>query len=101
MLIANMHDPVIGLDENSFINFINDEALKISGLVREDLVGKSAAEIAVNNDLLRELLRNATSKEKLAVPIKIYADQKESYFEQEMIPISIIPTGETEKKDVV
>ncbi len=99
MLIANMHDPVIGLDENSFINFINDEALKISGLVREDLVGKSAAEIAVNNDLLRELLRNATSKEKLAVPIKIYADQKESYFEQEIIPISIIPTGETEKKD--
>ena len=99
MLIANMHDPVIGLDENSFINFINDEALKISGLVREDLVGKSAAEIAVNNDLLRELLRNAISKEKLAVPIKIYADQKESYFEQEIIPISIIPTGETEKKD--
>ena len=30
--------------ENSFINFINDEALKISGLVKEELVGKSAAE---------------------------------------------------------
>ncbi|MCZ2085248.1 MAG: HAMP domain-containing protein [Flavobacteriales bacterium] len=99
MLIANMHDPVIGLDENNHINFINEEALKISGLIREDLVGKSASEIAVNNDLLRELLRNASLEEKSEVPIKIFADQKESYFEQEIIPISIIPTGETTKKD--
>lgn len=99
MLIANMHDPVIGLDEKNQINFINEEALKISGLVREDLVGKTAAEIAVNNDLLRELLRKASLEEKSEVPMKIFADQKESYFEPEIIPISIIPTGETEKKD--
>ncbi|KEY19251.1 ATP-binding protein [Kaistella antarctica] len=99
MLISNMHDPVIGLDENNQINFINEEALKISGLFREDVVGKSAADIAVNNDLLRELLRNAGAEEKLEVPMKIFADNKESYFEQEIIPISIIPTGETEKKD--
>lgn len=99
MLIANMHDPVIGLDEKNQINFINEEALKISGLVREDLVGKTASEIAVNNDLLRELLRNASLEEKSEVPMKIFADQKESYFEPEIIPISIIPTGETEKRD--
>ena len=100
MLISNMHDPVIGLDENNKINFINEEALKISGLFREEVVGKSAADIAVNNDLLRELLRNAGADEKLDTPMKIFADNKESYFEQEIIPISIVPTGETEKKDV-
>ncbi len=99
MLIANMHDPVIGLDENNFINFINEEALKISGLVREDILGKSAADIAVNNDLLRELLRNATKENISDSPMKIFADNKESYFEQEIIPISIIPTGELEKKE--
>jgi PAS domain S-box-containing protein len=99
MLISNMHDPVIGLDENNQINFINEEALKISGLFRENVVGKSALDIAVNNDLLRELLRNANSEEKLEKPIKIFADNKESYFEQEIIPINIIPTGETEKKE--
>lgn len=99
MLISNMHDPVIGLDEKNQINFINDEALKISGLFREEVVGKSAADIAVNNDLLRELLRNASSEEKLEATMKIFANDKESYFEQEIIPISIIPTGETEKKD--
>lgn len=99
MLIANMHDPVIGLDENNSINFINEEALKISGLVREDILGKSAADIAVNNDLLRELLRNATKENISDSPMKIFADNKESYFEQEIIPISIIPTGELEKKE--
>ena len=98
-LIANMHDPVIGLDENNFINFINEEALKISGLHREDIFKKSAADVAVNNDLLRELLRNAASNDRTDFPIKIFADQKESYFEQEIIPINFIPTGETEKKE--
>ena len=98
-LIANMHDPVIGLDENNFINFINEEALKISGLHREDILKRSAAEVAVNNDLLRELLRNAASNDRTDFPIKIFADQKESYFEQEIIPINFIPTGETEKKE--
>ena len=98
-LIANMHDPVIGLDENNFINFINQEALNVSGLVREDIFKKSAADVAVNNDLLRELLRNAASNDRTDFPIKIFADQKESYFEQEIIPINFIPTGETEKKE--
>ena len=100
MLIANMHDPVIGLDERNHINFINEEALKISALVREDIVGKSATDIALHNDLLRELLRNAALEEKAETPMKIFADNKVSYFEPEIIPISIIPTGEIEKRDV-
>jgi PAS domain-containing protein len=32
-LINNMHDPVIGLDENLLIIFANQEAIKISGLL--------------------------------------------------------------------
>ena len=32
--------------------------------------------------------------------IKIYADNKESYFEKEFIPIKIIPTGEKEEKHI-
>ncbi|AZI33843.1 ATP-binding protein [Kaistella carnis] len=99
MLIANMHDPVIGLDENNVINFINEEALKISGLLRSDTVGKLASEVAVNNDLLRELLRNALNGKVSEEPMKIFADNKESYFEQEIIKINIIPTGETEKRE--
>ncbi|MFZ1632379.1 MAG: HAMP domain-containing protein, partial [Chitinophagales bacterium] len=38
-LINNMHDPVIGLDENLVILFANEEAIKISGLSSNDLLG--------------------------------------------------------------
>ena len=98
-LIASMHDPVIGLDENNYIHFINDEALKICGLSRPDVFGKTVTEVAIHNDLIRELLRNTAESAKKEHPIKIYADGKESYFEQEIINLSIIPTGETEKKE--
>lgn len=94
MLIANMHDPVIGLDENQRINFINDEALKILNMDRAETADFSAVELSKNNDLLRELLRNS-EEEKNNHAIKIFADSRESYFEQENIPINITPTGES------
>ncbi len=95
-LVNNMHDAVIGLDENNFIYMINDEALKITGLNKEEIIGKTAHEVAVNNDLIRELLKNADASVK--EPIKIVSDHKENYFEQDIIPINIVKTGEREKK---
>lgn len=35
-----MHDAVIGLDENHFIYMINDQALRITNLKKEELMGK-------------------------------------------------------------
>ena len=100
-LIDNMDDPVIGLDENLSVIFANDEALKITGLKSTALIGKNVQEVALVNDLVRNLtkdlvLNTSSSKETL----KIYADGKESYFEKDIIPISIIPTGETEKRTI-
>jgi len=101
-LINNMHEPVIGLDENRIVLFINNEALKISGLRPEEIIGKSAQDAALNNDLLRSLLTDLTQTEKVenlqTSPLKIYADNKESYFEKEIVNISITPTGEREKR---
>ncbi len=99
-LINNMHDPVIGLDENRKILFINNVALSITGLKIENVVGRNVQDVALNNDLLRTLMQDIfdgiTKLNKL--PVKIYADNKESYFEKEIIPIRIIPTGETKEK---
>ncbi|VFA43894.1 HAMP domain-containing sensor histidine kinase [Chryseobacterium indologenes] len=95
-LVNNMHDAVIGLDENHFIYMINDEALKITNLRKEDIIGKTAHEVAVNNDLMRELLKNIDHPVK--DPIKIVRDNKENYFEQDIIPINIVKTGEKEKR---
>lgn len=95
-LVNNMHDAVIGLDENHFIYMINDEALKITNLRKDEIIGKTAHEVAVNNDLIRELLKNIDHPVK--EPIKIVTDNKENYFEQDIIPINIVKTGEKEKK---
>lgn len=101
-LINNMHDPVIGLDEKNVILFMNDTALKIAGLKTEEVVGKQVQNIAVNNDLIRLLIKELFDKDinklEKQPPLKIYADNKESYFEKEIIPIKIIPTGEKEEK---
>lgn len=99
-LINNMHEPVLGLDENKKILFANDEVLKISGLLSEDIIGKPAVDVALHNDLIRSLVQGLVTpkadneKEK---PLKIYADNKESYFEKEIVNITITPTGEREK----
>lgn len=95
-LVNNMHDAVIGLDENHFIYMINDEALKITNLNKDEIIGKTVHEVAVNNDLIRELLKNINHPQK--DPIKIVTDNKENYFEQDVIPINITKTGEKEKK---
>ena len=101
-LINNMHEPVIGLDENKLVLFINNEALKISGLRPDEIIGKSAVDAALNNDLLRSLVNDLSQTEKTETlspaSLKIYADNKESYFEKEVVGISIIPTGEREKR---
>ncbi|MCC7443302.1 MAG: HAMP domain-containing protein [Saprospiraceae bacterium] len=103
-LINNMRDAVIGLDENQKILFINNEALKISGLKLENVIGKSAQQIAIYNDLVRSLIQdvldphfnNYTSRE----PLKIYADNKESFFDKEIIPITIVPVAENQSKHI-
>ncbi|MNY05449.1 Alkaline phosphatase synthesis sensor protein PhoR [compost metagenome] len=95
-----MQDPAIGLDDKNNILFANEEALKISGLKASDIIGKSASEVALSNDLVRSLLQHLISEntEKPQETLKIYADNKESYFEKQVVPILVLPTGEEEKK---
>ena len=91
-LINKMHDPIIGLDTSNSILFVNDEALTIFGLKQSEVVGKNVADLAVNNDLIRMLITSETNEKIL--PIKIFADDRESYFEKEVVDITITPTGE-------
>ena len=98
-LINNMHDPIIGLDNEGFILFVNDEALKIMGLKSEDVIGKSATTLALSNDLLKSLIINELENSK-AHPMTIFADGKESYFEKEIVNITIKPTGEDQTIEI-
>ena len=103
-LINNMNEPVIGLDEKMKILFVNDEAVKMIGLKREELVTISAKDLSVTNDLIRSLIRELVAPDKndeaKKQTIKIFADGKDSYFEKEIVPITIVPTGEKEKRQI-
>ncbi len=98
-LINNISNPVIGLDAKNHILFINEVAAKITGLRAAEVIGKPVQNIAITNDLVRSLVKDMfepaeeeNSKQEL---IKIYADNKESYFQKQVVPIKITPTGET------
>jgi PAS domain S-box-containing protein len=100
-LINNMHDPVIGLDENKKILFVNEAAVKISGMPSAKLIGQAAQDVAVTNDLVRSLIQDVmqpVQTNNRDRNLKIYADGKESYFEKNIIHITIIPTGEIQQK---
>jgi PAS domain S-box-containing protein len=104
-LINNMHDPIIGLDNQGLILFVNDEALKIIGMKSEDVIGKTAATLALTNDLMKSLIiKNLENESQLlgqkTPPMKIFADGKESYFEKENVNITIQPTGEEDTIDI-
>jgi len=100
-LIDNMHDAVIGIDEDRKVLFVNDEALKISGLKKENFVGKLIQDVAVSNDLVRDLIReivNPDATKNAAGTLKIFVEGKENYFEKEILDINVIPTGEKESR---
>ena len=101
-LINNMHDPVIGLDENLKVIFANEEAIKITGIGETDIIGHHTQELAVKNDLVRTLIQDLMNGESgsgiKSKTIKIYSDNKEGYFEKETLHISVIPTGEQVKQ---
>ena len=56
-------------------------------LKKENTIFKSAEEISLKNDLLRKLIRELVSPNPQKEPIKIYADNKESYFKASYIEI--------------
>jgi signal transduction histidine kinase len=84
-IINGMKDPIIGLDENSRILFVNTTAVKVLGINETDLTGKYAPDIALKNDLLRNLLGGNNNN----APLKIFADEKESYFSKEILNITV------------
>jgi PAS domain S-box-containing protein len=83
-IINQMRDGIIGLDEKRNILFLNAVAEKLLGLKEAAIAGVYAPDIAVTNDLMRRLLQDNPEKKDL----KIYADNKESYFSKDVLEVS-------------
>ena len=99
-IVNSINEPIIGLNTNREILFINDEALGILNLKRENVIRQSAEELSLKNDLLRRLIRELVSPDEKKEPLKIYADNKESYFQVRYIPIRYVETGESSAKSI-
>lgn len=96
-IVNSITEPIIGLDQDQTILFANNEALTILNLKRESVIGKSATEVSLRNDLLRRLVRELVQPSEKKEPLKIFADNKESYFQVQYIPIQIAEKDEMEK----
>lgn len=83
-IINQMRDGIIGLDTKQHILFLNVVAQHLLGVKEQDLVGKYAPDIALRNDLMRTLLQPGVDKKDL----KIYADNKESYFNRDVLDVT-------------
>ena len=81
-IINQMKDGIIGFNEKKNILFVNVVAENLLGLKEKQIIGKYAPDIALQNDLMRTLLRDDQKKE-----LKIYADAKESFFTKEHITV--------------
>ena len=82
-IINQMRDAIIGLDGKGNILFLNEVAQNLLGLKEADIMGKYAADIALKNDLMRNLLQGENKKE-----LKIFADNKESYFNKDVLNVT-------------
>jgi len=81
-IINKMNDGIIGFNNRNEVLFLNSAAENLFDLKESEIEGKYAADVAIQNDLLRTVLQNETSKQ-----LKIYLDNKESFFAQESIAI--------------
>ena len=95
-IVNSIDDPIIGLNMDREILFINEEALNVLNLKRGNVIRKSAEELSLKNDLLRRLIRELVTPGDQKEPLKIYADDKESYFKASYIPIINTDAGKDE-----
>ena len=96
-IVNSIKEPILGLDKERRVLFVNDGALTVLNLKREQIIGESAYDLALKNDLLRRLIRELGQIDGNKDPLKIYADNKESFFQVKYIPIYMVPTGEKEQ----
>jgi len=95
-IIEQMQDAIIGLNEQQEILFMNKVAAQILNLDEKQVIGLNVKELMKKNDLLTRILKNEIDSK----PIKIYADDKESYFQLQKREI-VVPVFDEQEAPVI
>jgi len=102
LLLNKIHYPLIGIDKNLKVTLINEAFLKISGINKNEIIGKHILEIAHENDLVRQLIiLNPEQSEIIASDdtnskILVESQGKDIYFEKEIQEIAYSQHNEKE-----
>jgi NtrC-family two-component system sensor histidine kinase KinB len=91
-IIEQMDNAIIGLNEKQDILFLNKVAGQLLNLNQNEAIGRNALELMKKNDLLNRILQTNNGDQ----PLKIYADQKDSYFQLERKAV-MVPSFDQEE----
>ncbi len=81
IIINSIDEPIICLDNQKTVLFANNAATTILNITHEKIINQSALDISLNNDLFRRLIRGMDPDFTKDEPLKIYSNNKESYFQ--------------------
>ena len=95
-IIEQMQDAIIGLNEKNEVLFLNTVAAQLLNVNGKEVIGADAMKLMKKNDLLKKIIQVSVGDK----PMKIYADNKESYFQLERREITV-PVWEEGHEQVV
>lgn len=95
-IIAQMQDAIIGLNEKGEVLFLNQLASRLIDLDADKIVGQNVSSLVQKNELLKRIIHPKKDEK----PLKIFLDDRESYFQLENREI-IIPNLEKNENDTL
>jgi PAS domain S-box-containing protein len=102
-IINQLSEAIVGLDDGKRVIFANKRALSLLGMAEREVKGKYAPDIAVNNNLMQELIGEVMTwagdeNYKIEKPLKITEGKKEKLFSKEIVNVLSSPTGKDKKQ---
>lgn len=95
-IIAQMQDAIIGVNEKGEVLFLNQLAATLISLDEHSVVGKNVDELMTKNELLKSIIQPVDGNSTL----KIYADERESYFQLESREIVVPNVASDEEQPI-
>jgi len=90
-IIAQMQDAIIGVNEKGEILFLNQLAAKLLSVDEQTTIGHNVGELMQRNELLKNIIQPQGDN----TTLKIFADERESFFQLESREI-VVPNIETD-----
>jgi NtrC-family two-component system sensor histidine kinase KinB len=95
-IIEQMQEAIIGLNEKQEILFMNKVAAQLMNVGEEALIGLNVKELTNRNELMNRIINVEGNNQ----PLKIYADQKELYFQLQKREI-IVPVFDDQDTSLI